>query len=179
MSSLTVMLLAQQTPVALPERQDPTSLEFIKAAEEGNLEKLRSVGPRSNIAGVGEDSRTALLAAGQRGNRAAFAEIIAIVNDIVKKQVARLPKEGQPAVAPSMIALQNRIDLFNRADSNGTTPLMLAASRGWDDLAYALVEGGATSDTRDRYGSSAAAYAEAAGSIELADFLYKAATTIP
>lgn len=108
-----------------------------------------------------------------------FAEINAIANGNLKKEVARLPVEGKPAVVASMSALQNRIDLFNRPDADGKTPLMLAASQEWEDLAVVLIDGGAKPEARDKRGSSAADYAKTAEFISLADFLNKASATIP
>ena len=61
----------------------------------------------------------------------------------------------------SMMILDARYDLFNTPDESGATPLMLAASHGWDDLVMALLEGGARRGDLDMNGRSAEDYAEA------------------
>jgi ankyrin repeat protein len=173
---IATLIWLQQAPV-IPEQ---TNTPPASTAVGGDVEKTKeTLAEDQNISGVDPKQRTALFMAGQQGKKAAFAEIVATARENVKKQIARLPIEGQSAVVPSMQALQNRVDLFNGPDKDGTTPLMLAAAQGWDDLARALIEGGARPQALDKNGRSAANYAEVAGSFELADFLRTATASIP
>ena len=55
----------------------------------------------------------------------------------------------------SMIILDARYELFNTADKSGTTPLMLAASHGWEDLVMALLEAGSRRGDVDKNGRTA------------------------
>jgi len=70
-----------------------------------------------------------------------------------------------------MSALITRIELYNKADISGKTPLMLAAAQGWNDLVKALLDGDADPRAVDKSGKSAADYAEAAGLRELANVI--------
>ena len=174
--AIATLLWLQQAPVPPAPTNTPPESTAVSADVKKLIETLAEY---ENLSGVDPKQRTALFMAGQQGKKAAFAEIVATASENVKKQVARLPIEGQSAVVPSMQALQNRVDLFNGPDKDGTTPLMLAAAQGWEDLVRALIEGGAKPQALDKNGNSAAYYADVAGSFELADFLRKATSSIP
>jgi hypothetical protein len=170
---IATLLWLQQAPVIPAQTNTPPESTAVSA----DVKKLIETLPE--LSGVDPKRRIELFMAGQEGKKAAFAEIVETASENVKKQIARLPIDGQSAVVPSMQALQNRVDLFNGPDMDGTTPLMLAAAQGWDDLVRALIEGGARPQALDKNGRSAANYAEVAGSFELADFLRKATASIP
>ena len=67
-------------------------------------------------------------------------------------------REGDPATLPS------RLRTPDPRDSEGTTPLMVAAAQGHAALAEGLLAKGANSDLRDRRGRTALHHAAAAGS---------------
>jgi hypothetical protein len=163
--ALLFSLVFQQT---LPPRKPEAPKDLIEAAEKGDVQKLRGFFQHPAFAGVDGNGRTVLLAAAEKGQKAAFAEVISIANDRARKVAVRLPGEGQPAVGELMAAVRMRLSLFGAADDKGITPLMHAAREGWDDLARLLIEGGASIATLDGDSRSAADYAETAGYVELA-----------
>jgi ankyrin repeat protein len=64
-----------------------------------------------------------------------------------------------------------RAQFFDKADRDGVTPLMLAASHGWIDSVRALVEGGASLDAHDKDGRIAVDYALREGQVETEIYL--------
>jgi hypothetical protein len=168
MHQLALLFLLLQQPVEAPKG-------LIEASERGEVAKIRTFAEHAAFVGVDSNGRTALLAAAQKEQRAAFAELIAITNEKVKKQIVRLPTEGQPAVMIAMVAVHERMTLFSKADKDGITPLMYAAGYGWDDLVRQLIDGGAKLAANDAAGHSAADYAERAGHSALANMLREAA----
>jgi ankyrin repeat protein len=168
LNALLLTLALQQQP-RLPE--PPKAL--IQAAEKGEVPKVAGFAQDAAFANPNKNGLTALTAAGLKGQKLAFAEIIAIVNLRVKQQFTDLPKAGQPGVVPAMQAMSDRERLFKTADKNGMTPLMLAASHGWDDLVQSLLDGGADKASIDKNGKSAADHAVAAGFKSLAETLKK------
>jgi Ankyrin repeats (many copies) len=163
-----IFFLMIQTPASTPPVVPPVQTvaaphDLIEAAERGQIQKIRDFESHPGFGGKDDTGRTALLAAGEKGQKAAFTELIAILNERVKKQVALIIVQGQPAVVGGMFAVQARMSFFNSADANGMTPLMYAASHGWDEIVRALLEGGAEPSARDSDGRSAADHAEDAG----------------
>jgi ankyrin repeat protein len=167
---LVTWLVFQEQP-KLPE--PPKAL--IEAAEKGEVAKLHELSQHPAFSNPDKEGRTALVAAGEKGQKAAFAELIAIANASVKTQFAGLPRQGQPGVAPALNVMAARMALFRTPDKNGRTPLMLAASHGWDELIQPLLEGGANNANVDKDGRAAADYAAAAGFTGLAEKLRSAA----
>lgn len=163
----TVLLLAlalQQMSVTNPPSQEikvPHGL--IEAAEKGDIERIRNYAGDPGFAEKDADGRTALVAAGEKGQKKAFAELIAVLDDRVKQAVKRMISAGQSAVADGMAAVQARMIFFNSSDSKGVTPLMYAASHGWSEIVVGMLEGGADPSLKDRDGRSPADHAQDAG----------------
>jgi hypothetical protein len=166
--TLIFSLILQQPA---PPRKPEAPKELIQAAEKGDVEKILGLSQHAAFVGVDGKGRTALLAAAEKGQKAAFAQIITIISDQARKAAVRLPAEGQPAVGDLLSAVLVRKSFFNAADEKGMTPLMHAAREGWDDLVRLLIDGGATTTSLDEDGRSAADYAERAGRRALADAL--------
>jgi hypothetical protein len=164
---LLISWLAFQEKPKLPEPPK----QLIEAAEKGEVSKLHDFSQHPAFSNPDKEGRTALVAAGEKGQKAAFAELIAIANDNVKKQFANLPKLGQPGVSPALNVMAARLALFTTPDKNGRTPLMLAASHGWDDLLQPLLEAGSEKTNVDKDGRSAADYASSAGFTAIAEKL--------
>jgi len=166
------LVLQQPVPTGVPgPKRVEAPRELIQAAEKGDVGKIRDFSQHPGFGNADTKGRTALLVAGEKGQKAAFAEIITIVNERTRKEALRVPHEGQDAVEDLMKAVQARMSFFNAADKKGQTPLMHAARRGWDDLVRFLLDGGATPDNRDTDGRSAADYADKAGYRALASTL--------
>jgi hypothetical protein len=174
-SALLLYLMIQQpasVPPDVPSGQKiPVPHELIEAAEKGQVGKIRDFSQHPGFGAKDDTGRTALLAAGEKGQKAAFAELIAVLNERVKKQVAVIIAQGQPAVAGGMAAAQARMSFFNTGSKEGVTPLMYAANHGWEDIVRSLLEGGADPSPRDSDGRSAADHAEDAGYAAVATIL--------
>jgi len=136
---------------------------LIDAAEKGDVKKIRKFAEDPGFAEKDSSGRTALTAAGQKGQKAAFAELIAILDERVKEQVKRMIVDGQPAVAGGVAAVRARMLFFNTSDAKGRTPLMYAASHGWAEIVSGMLEGAADPFIRDNDGRSAADHAQNAG----------------
>jgi len=164
-----ILSLVLQQPEAPQKVEAPK--ELLQAAERGDTAKIGGFSQHIILTGVDDKGRTALHAAGEKGQKAAFAQIIAIANDRARNAAVRLPAEGQPSVGALLDAVRARTALFNAADQTGLTPLMHAAREGWDDLARLLIDGGATTTRVDTNGLSATDYAIKAGHTALAEIL--------
>ena len=144
---------------------------LIEAAEKGDIQKIRTFAQDPGFGEKDSKGRTALIAAGEKGKKAAFAELIAVLDESVKKEVKRMIAEGQPAVSDGMAAVRARMVLFNTSDPKGRTPLMYAARRGWTELVSDMLQGAADPFLRDNDGRSAADHAQAAGYNSIASML--------
>jgi len=164
---LMIRLMVQQ-PVSVPPAVPPAQKivaphGLIEAVEKGQVGKIRGFSQHPGFVEKDETGRTALLAAGEKGQKAAFAELIAVLNERVKNQVAVIIVQGQPAIPAGMAAVEARLSLFNTGNKEGVTPLMYAANHGWEDIVRSLLAGGADPSPRDSDGRSAADHAEDAG----------------
>ena len=176
-SALFLYLMIQQ-PVSVPPDAPPVQEirvpnGLIEAVEKGRVDKIRDFSQHPGFGAKDDRGRTALLAAGEKGQKAAFAELIAVLNERVKKQVTVIIAQGQPAVAGGMAAAQARMSFFNTGSKEGMTPLMYAASHGWEEIVRSLLEGGADRSPRDIDGRSAVDHAENAGYAAVAAILQK------
>lgn len=178
MYSLSLLLLLSiHQNAAAPTTPAPQKVVaprgLIEAAEKGDLDKIRKFAEDPGFAERDSSGRTALTAAGQKGRKAAFAELIAILDERVKQQVKRMIAEGQPAVEGGVAAVRARMVFFNTSDAKGRTPLMYAASHGWKEIVAGMLEGAADPFLRDNDGRSAADHAQAAGYTSIAATLRK------
>jgi hypothetical protein len=170
------VLIQQQVPAANPlpnPKTAPAPRELIEAARTGQVSKIREFSQHPGFPEKDDTGRTALIAAGERGQKAAFAELIAIMNERVRRQVEVIRTEGQPAVYLGMMAVQSRLSFFGAADKDGITPLMYAARYGWNDLVDPLLEGGVDITPKDANGRSAIEHARDAGHVEIVERLQK------
>jgi len=163
----TLLFMGQDAPSQAPKLPEPPK-KLIQAAERGEVEKLRALSGDPWLLNPDKNGRTALTAAGEKGQRAAFAELIEIASQQAHKEGSRVAKEGQSSIPALMAAVQARLEFFSTPNKDGVTPLMFAARHGWDDLARTLLENGAPSDSVDKKGRSAADYAQAGGFSALA-----------
>lgn len=174
--SLWFFLALQQTaptptsPAPSPQKvMAPRGL--IEAAQKGDIQKIRTFAEDPGFGEKDSKGRTVLIAAGEKGKKAAFAELVAILDERVKKEVKRMIAEGQPAVSDGMAAVRARMLLFNTSDPKGRTPLMYAARHGWTDIISGMLQGAADPSLRDNEGRSAADHAQAAGYGSIASML--------
>ena len=159
---VSLMLVGQAASSEAPKLPEP-SKKLIQAAERGEVDKLRSLTGDPGLLNPDKKGRTALTAAGEKGQRATFKELLEIVSQRAHQEGARVSREGQSSIPALMAAVQARMEFFSTPNKDGVTPLMFAAHHGWEDLARTLLENGAPSDSIDKKGRSAADYAQAAG----------------
>jgi len=170
---LILGILLQAAPPADSNRQKvfaPSGL--IEAVEKGEVSKIRGFSSNPGFAEKDKNGRSALVAAGDKGQKTACVELIAVMNERVKNQVSRIiTNNTQTEIGQGLTAVAVRMSFFNAADPDGMTPLMYAASHGWQDIVQALLEGGADPSPQDTKGRTAIDHAEAAGYPAIADVL--------
>jgi ankyrin repeat protein len=163
----SLLFLGQAEPSQSPNLPEPPR-KLIQAAERGDVDKIRSMSGDPGFLNPNKKGRTVLTAAGEKGQKAAFAELLTIASQQSHKEGSRVAREGQSSIPALMAAVQARLEFFSTPNNEGVTPLMFAARHGWDDLARTLLENGVPSDSVDKKGRSAADYAQAAGFSTLA-----------
>src|SRR5262245_18693043 len=167
---ISLLLTPQSDSPETNKRLEPPR-QLLEAAERGDVRKVTKFSQDPAWANQDENGRTALTAAGEKHQKAAFAALVAIADERSKTEASKVARQGQPAVADAMAAVQARMELFNTPNKDGMTPLTFAAAQGWDDLCRALIEGGARTDILDKKVRSAADHAQAAGFTALAQTL--------
>ena len=163
-----LLLTVLQSP---NDRKPEPPKKLIEAAERGDVKKVQELIQDPTAFNPDKNGRTALIAAGEKGRKEAFAIMVTVANLRGKREAKQVAEEGQSAVRALMAAVQARMEFFNTANKDGLTPLMLAAAHGWDDVARALVDGGASGESVDNKGRSAADHAQARGFNALAQTL--------
>jgi ankyrin repeat protein len=166
--TLTLLLFMGQAASSQAAKHPVPSKKLIQAAERGELDKLRSLSGDPGLLNPDKRGRTALTAAGNKGQKAAFMELLEIASKESHKEGSRVAKEGQSSIPALMAAVQARMEFFSTPNKEGVTPLMFAARHGWEDAVRTLLADGSPADSVDKEGRSAADYAQAAGFSTLA-----------
>jgi ankyrin repeat protein len=174
--ALILGFLLQQPSVPLPAAllpPPPVPAELVLAASNGQVLEIRGFSQNPGFAQKDEMGRTALVVAGEKGQKAAFAELIAVMRERVSKEVARTVAKEHYDVTGLMRAVQERNFFFSAANAEGLTPLMYASRYGWADLVEVLLADGVDPSPVDNDGRSAIQHALDAGHPEIVDLLKK------
>jgi len=167
------LLISKKTKVNAQCFNGETPLTLaLTAADEESASMLIKAGASTNV--ENSNGSTPLMLAALAG----FDELsMQMVKN--EKLIRKTDGSGKSALhyaaGAGLVRLVNYLTLdsvsINQQDIMGGTPLMYAANYKRAEVAYMLVERGADKTIQDNYGRTAASLAQAAGDVELANFL--------